>query len=316
MDLISIIVPIYNVEKFLDTCISSLVNQTYKKLEIILVDDGSEDNSGIICDKWASKDFRIKVIHKTNGGLSDARNVGLEEAKGKYVALVDSYDWIDLNYYETLYRELSKSKAQIAASGVTISYSNHEDKTRYNQKAGVYTPEEALRTIQNNEGFLAVAWNKLYKIELFQKIRYPYGIIHEDEFVTYRVVSHAECLVLCTDVFYHYRQREGSIMTEANCEKEKDVLDAYINRMILFKQKFPQLYLKDKYLFCLACYQIFQLAKDQNNVKIMCEVMKKRNEITVPISEFFKFSTKEKLYVLGSKWLLPLFYIATQWRKK
>lgn len=306
MDLISVIVPIYKVEPYLETCIISLVNQTYKELEIILVDDGSPDKCGEICDKWAKIDSRISVIHKHNGGLSDARNSGIEIARGKYIAFVDSDDWIDLNYYEILHNQLLKSHASIAASGVVFSYKDHEDKQMYNQKAGIYTSEEALKTIQNNEGFLAVAWNKLYLKELFKEIRYPYGIIHEDEFVTYRVISNASKLVLCPDALYHYRQRDGSIMTEGNCEKEKYVLDAYLERIDLFKKRYPSLYLKDKYLFCLECIHIFKLARMQKNVMVMHDVINKRSKITFSAKEMLRLPIKAKIYVLYSKWSLKL----------
>lgn len=314
MDLISIIVPIYDVEPFLEKCIISLVNQTYKELEIILVDDGSPDKCGDICDKWAKKDSRIRVIHKKNGGLSDARNMGIELSHGKYIAFVDSDDWIDLNYYEILHTQLSNNKASIVASGVALSYKDHEDILKYNSKPGLYTSEEALQTIQNNEGFLAVAWNKLYLKELFQNIRYPFGIIHEDEFVTYRLISKASKLVLCPDVLYHYRQRKGSIMTEGNCEKEKYVLNAYLERIKLFKEQYPSLYLKDKYLFCLACIHIFNLASEQKNLKVMLEVINKRKKITFSISEMLRLSIKAKMYVIVSKWKLPLLYVWLQRR--
>lgn len=316
MEIISIIVPIYKVEGYLDKCITSLVNQTYKNLEIILVDDGSPDNCGAICDAWAERDSRIKVIHKSNGGLSDARNAGLEVTTGEYVAFVDSDDWVELNYYEVLYKQLCKYNAKIAASGVIWAYEDHEEisGTRFATKS--YNSEEALYTIQNNEGFLAVAWNKLYARELFQKIRYPYGRIHEDEFVTYRIIAEAENLVLCQDVNYYYRQREGSIMAEPDCEKEVFVLDAYLERISMFRERYPELFLKDKCIFCLTCCYIFQLAKRQKNKKVMRQVVKKRREISFTVGELCKCTKKEKFYAVGTEWTLSLFCNVLQWRNK
>lgn len=316
--LISVIVPVYNVEPYLDRCVNSLVSQTYKNLEIILVDDGSTDASPKMCDNWAEKDKRIRVIHKNNGGAADARNAGLDLATGEYIAFVDSDDWIDLNYYEILYKQLIQSNAQIAASGVILSYDDHEDMTRYAQKAGIYTPEEALQTIQNNAGFLAVAWNKLYEKNIFQKMRFPCGVLYEDEFVIYRLMSRANRLVLCSEVYYHYQQRHGSVMTEnaVDCEKQKIVLEAYIERISFFKQKYPRLLLKDKCLFCLCCYNVFCLAQKQNNAQVMQEVRKKRKKISFSISEFFKLSAKEKIYVFGTRWLLPWMSRVAQWRNR
>lgn len=314
--LISVIVPVYNVEPYLDRCVNSLVSQTYKNLEIILVDDGSTDASPKMCDNWAEKDKRIRVIHKNNGGLSDARNIGIDASKGEYIAFVDSDDWIDLNYYETLYKQLIQSNAQIAASGVILSYDDYEDSERYSQKAGIYTSEEALQTIQNDAGFLAVACNKLYEKKLFQKLRYPHGVIHEDEFVTYRVMAYAKRMVLCPEVRYHYRQRDGSIMTKKKCEKEMSMLDAAIGRVEFFAQHYPNLLLKDKYGFCLCCYNIFCLAQKQHNAQVMQEVRKKRKKISFSVSEFFKLSTKEKIYVFGTRWLLPWMSRVAQWRNR
>ena len=125
LELISVIIPIYKVEEYLDHCIKSIVEQTYRKLEIILVDDGSPDKCPLKCDEWAERDGRIRVIHKKNGGLSDARNVGMSIATGSYISFIDSDDWISPDFYEKLYRSITESNAQIAASGIVWAYNDH-----------------------------------------------------------------------------------------------------------------------------------------------------------------------------------------------
>lgn len=315
-ELISIIVPVYKVEAFLEKCILSLINQSYTNLEIILVDDGSPDHCGDICDEWAKKDSRIKVIHKQNGGLSDARNAGIDIATGKYISFVDSDDWLSLDYYEILYDQIIMYNAKIAASGIVWVYDENDNNIHGKKmETKMYSAEEALETIQSNEGFFAVAWNKLYYRELFDDIRYPYGLIHEDEFVTYRLIAKAKTLTLCQKAKYFYRQRQGSIMATLDCQKEKNVLDAYLERIILFKKEYNRLYVRDKYLFCMACYTIFQLAKKQKNENVMKEVVEQRKKVSFNKKELKQFKMKEKIYIYGTKWNLPLFCKVLNWRK-
>lgn len=252
MQVISVIVPIYKVEKFLNKCIESLVNQSYENLEIILVDDGSPDSCPLICDDWASQDPRIVVIHKENGGLSDARNKGLDVATGEYISFVDSDDWLASDFYEVLIKAIQNEQAQIAASSITWVYDDRieKDPRQYSQK--VYTTEDAMGTLIQGNCFYAVAWNKLYHISLFEGIRFPVGKLHEDEFVTYKVMGCAEKLILCTETEYFYRQRSGSIMQEWSL-KHLDALDAFFERNNYLKIKFPRLYLRDKITFFNAC---------------------------------------------------------------
>ena len=166
--LISVIVPIYNTVEYLPRCVDSIRRQTYRNLEIILVDDGSPDRCPAMCDAWAEKDRRIKVIHKANGGLSDARNVGLQLAQGNYVAFIDSDDWIDLRFIEILYKAIVETEAEISACDIRKVYEESEERITSIDaiKVQLSTPREAIQDILYDCRFRTVVWNKLYKREI------------------------------------------------------------------------------------------------------------------------------------------------------
>lgn len=235
---ISIIVPIYNVEAYLERCVKSILNQTYRNIEVILVDDGSLDSCPQMCDEFAKKDCRVKVIHKLNGGLSDARNAGVRIATGDYVGFVDSDDWIDEDMYETLLRLAEESGAQIAEIGVKFCY---PDKTIYikSKYPGVYNKRAALSGFL--DGSLQVqgsVWGKLYKANIAKKFAFPVGRLHEDGFFTYRALYEADIYVLSDRCLYNYRQnRPGSIMTnKPKAKNYQDVIDAFEERNDFFKK--------------------------------------------------------------------------------
>lgn len=236
MPLISIIVPIYNVEEYLGKCVNSLLGQTIRDIEIILVNDGSTDSCAQICDAYASKDSRIKVIHKKNGGLSDARNSGIKIAKGKYIAFLDSDDWVELNCYEYLYNLIEEQNADIVQCDYVKVYKS-EDKIVFNKevKFAEYTGEEALNLLYGEQyPKTIVVWNKLYKKKIFDKIIFPKGFVHEDEFVTYKALHQAGKVIDSNLPLVGYRQREGSIMNKEFNVKRLDVLQAYIERREYF----------------------------------------------------------------------------------
>lgn len=223
-DLVSIIVPVYNVEKYLRQCIDSIINQTYKNIEIILVDDGSTDNSGKICDEYAKKDKRIKVIHKKNGGLSDARNVGIEKATGETLSFVDSDDFVEEDMIETMFNELIKKNVKIVVHGYYIKKAEKIAHKKINEEK-VISDMEAIKLCfcDNNFGFYV--WNKIYKKELFEKIRFPKGKNSEDRYVVPRLIKNAKEVYYNSSPIYYYLQRDESIVHS----KEKinfDALDA------------------------------------------------------------------------------------------
>ena len=210
--LVSIIVPIYKVEPYLRRCLDSIVNQTYTNLEIILVDDGSPDGCPQICDEYAARDKRIVVIHKDNGGLSDARNAGLDICKGEYISFVDSDDWTNENYIANLLDIITKNKADIAIAE-NIRTDGCSEPSKGNISINVYTPQNALKHLfsQNHIAF-TVSWGKLYKKSLFTSLRFPIGKYHEDEFTTYILFYKSKKIVYTSEILYYYYQRADSTM--------------------------------------------------------------------------------------------------------
>ena len=188
-DLITVVVPIYKVEKYLEKCIDSIIKQTYENLEIILVDDGSPDKCPQICDEYAKKDSRIKVIHKKNGGLSDARNAGIDIAKGEYITFVDSDDYIEKDYVEVLYDSIKENDSDMAIGSHKVIYENGTILNKETGEKSVLDAKTVLERILYDENIDLSAWAKLYKTELFEEIRYPKGRVFEDAATTYKLVD-------------------------------------------------------------------------------------------------------------------------------
>lgn len=231
---ISVIVPIYKVERYLNRCVESIVRQTYQNLEIILVDDGSPDRCPAICDAWARKDQRIRVIHKQNGGLSDARNAGIDLAKGGWLAFVDSDDYLELNMYERMLGEADDTQADMVICNFYWQSLITHKRVHFNDDK-TYTNMEYLNLFFVDKPVEStVAWNKLYKRELFfadEYIRYPVGKLHEDEFTTYKLIYSAKTIRVISDALYHYVQREKSIMssfTTKNLQNSIEAIKEYI----------------------------------------------------------------------------------------
>lgn len=230
--LISVIVPVYNVEKYLQDCVESIINQTYKNLEIILVDDGATDTSGKLCDEFAIKDNRIKVIHKTNGGLSDARNAGLDVARGEYISFIDSDDWIAPDMYEKMMAAISEYEVDLCCAGRYDVYDGTKFEGLCPRENGKITSSDFLKRMLIAEECDVSVWDKLFKKELFDGIRFPFGEINEDAAVIHLVVDRARFVGIITDRVYNYRHRAGSITTTSFSERNfilikhaKDILD-------------------------------------------------------------------------------------------
>lgn len=224
--LVSIIIPVYNVEKYLLACVNSVVNQTYKCLEIILVDDGSTDSSGRICDECAKLDSRIKVIHKTNGGLSDARNAGIDAATGEYLAFVDSDDIIHTRFVEMLYALANYLNADISS----VEFKNFYDEETLDLeeilvgKTMILQSEEAIDKILYQNILDNSACNKLYDRRLFDGLRFPIGKLYEDLAIFYKVYERAKKVVHRREAYYFYRLRRDSITGNFSLRRT-DVLD-------------------------------------------------------------------------------------------
>ncbi len=237
-ELISIIIPIYKVEEYLDECITSVVNQTYSNLEIILVDDGSPDNCPQMCDEWAMRDSRIKVIHKENGGLSDARNTGIDIASGECIAFVDSDDFIKLDMLEKLHAALVTKDTDIAACGILTC--EGDKKTSWGCKDLVGTPEQIYALLYNDTAYPVSALNKLYRRSCWEILRFPVGKTCEDAFTTYQLIHNARQIVMIPEALYCYRIRPNSIMTSAFSLKKMDEEEAWRCNYEFMEQHYPQ----------------------------------------------------------------------------
>lgn len=261
MDLISVIIPIYKVEKYLKKCINSVLNQTYSNLEIILVDDGSPDNCRKICDNYKKKDKRIKVIHKKNGGLSDARNKGIAIAQGKYISFIDSDDYIEKNMIELLYNNLKKENADISICNY-YTFNEEQEKLEKEspdtakQEIEIFNSQSALKKLMSKNSFGDYAWNKLYSAKLFSKVKYPVGKKMEDLGTTYKLFLLSNKIVYTNKKLYNYLQRNGSIANSKTESLMKDRMDLAIDRYNNIKKIYPYMLENNAFLLsaCVDSY--------------------------------------------------------------
>lgn len=239
---VSVIVPIYKVEKYLEACVDSIIGQTYDNLEIILVDDGSPDRCGAICDSYLEKDSRIKVIHKDNGGLSDARNAGIDIATGDYYYFVDSDDILPDHSIMTMYRLMQDNDAQMVIGGFerfmdgeTKPFFSTEDEGLW---LHVYDREEAFQDFYRDG---CQAWAVLYQRHIHEKLRFPKGEINEDEAIIFHILENCTTVVVTNQVVYSYRCREESITTTAFHPKKMVWIDHCADNLEFIRQKHPAL---------------------------------------------------------------------------
>lgn len=240
--MISVIVPIFGVEPFLDECVLSLLRQTYEDLEIILVDDGSPDCCDKICDHYAALDPRVRVIHKESSGPSDARNAGLEAANGEYIGFVDSDDYISSDMFETLHSLLVNNNSDISICGHV--------KTSHRGKPRLYLPRKKVRIMESEEAlskmlqlglYESFVWNKLFKRELFDTIRFPSGHLYEDLYTTYKLIDKADRIAYSKEVKYFYRQRIGSLLHTVYSSKYYDYVQASLDVREFIESKYPKI---------------------------------------------------------------------------
>ena len=239
---ISIIVPVYNVEAYLEKCVESILKQTYTNLEILLVNDGSTDKSGELCDKLALRDHRIRVIHKENGGLSDARNRGIDEASSNLIGFIDSDDYIDEDMYETLYRQMVASKADLSMCGHYDVYHQIPEKQVAEIKTWELMPEEAIKMVMEAKILSVTAVNKLYKKALFEQLRFRIGKIAEDAFIMVDLIHQCSKVVATNEKKYYYVHRENSITTQKFSLKFLNVIEAYEQNAKIISENYPDLY--------------------------------------------------------------------------
>ncbi len=240
-DKISVIVPVYNVSDYLVRCVDSLLKQTYSNLEILLIDDGSTDASGKLCDELAERDSRIKVIHQINQGLSGARNTGLDNATGEYVFFCDSDDFIDEATLDYMYNKLRRDQADVVACGFSQVWDDYAESGREelftSANPGVYSGHKAVIQMMTKNNICTVAWNKLYKRSLFDDVRFPVGALHEDEATVYKLLYGAKIVSYTPEPFYKYYQRDAGIMGGGLSLRGEHLVTALKDRMSFFEGK-------------------------------------------------------------------------------
>ena len=301
MHKISIIIPIYNVEQYLPQCLDSVINQTYHNLEIILVNDGSTDSCPQICDAYAAIEKRIKVIHKPNGGLSDARNAGMNCATGELISFVDSDDLLSPHFFQKLFQALATHNADIAECEFK-KFANEEEIKYFPDKAEssikVFESEKMMEALFKGPLHVMV-WNKLYKIALVRGKLFPVNRISEDVFWTYRIYGEAIKTVKINEELYFYRLRDDSIMGSRYSIKRLDSLDAYEEQIDYLKKKFPNLVQDVRKAYCFLLIDNYiqlklnhDLDSDRFHRNIILEKIKNYNYWT----EFKKWKWKDVIW--------------------
>lgn len=296
---ISIIVTVYNVERYLEKCIESILKQTFKDFELILVDDGSSDNSGKICDDYSKKDKRIKVIHTQNGGVSSARNIGLDLAEGEYIGFVDSDDFISPNMFNELYNMIKKNNYDLAICDF-LKVKHDELVCNTYEESDIVKEFNGLSILDELYGpyniHFVVPWGKLYKKELFNELRYDLGKLCEDEYIVHRILYKCNKVIYSGKIMYYYVQRENSIMSTISSKRIIDFNGALKDRINFFKD--------------IGCFSLHQKAVDSYAVFLIgeyrraCDLQNKlllyssiRKRIYI-ILKSKKFSLKEKLSIV------------------
>ena len=239
-DIISVVIPIFNAEKYLCKCLDSVVAQTYKDLEIILVDDGSYDESGTICDEYAKIDSRIKVIHKKNGGASSARNAGIKVASGQYITFADSDDWLAKDMYGEMYNASITYDADTVVTGY-FRVRGNQMRAHFFERDTVYTAEEALALLIQNDWMKNYSWNKLYKRSLYEGVSYPEGEIFEDIPVAYKLFEKSNRVVVLSACKYYYFLHKGSAVTTTTYKDYLDYCMGHQNRYKDLSVRHPEL---------------------------------------------------------------------------
>ena len=297
--LISVIVPIYNIENYVKRCIDSIIHQTYTNLEIILVDDGSTDSSGQMCDEYAKNDARVKVIHKENGGLSDARNAAIDIAKGKWITFVDGDDFLTASAIDSMYRAKKITGAQIACCLYKLAYEGQHtefNETYDKRKISSYSCEEALEKMLRRSEFDVSAWAKLYDYDLFTGVRYPKGELYEDLGTTYKLFDKAVNIALIRIDGYGYFVRSESIQQSKFTKSKMAELYFAKEQKEYIDSRFPELEMATTDKLISSCFHILfsvmeqkGFEKEQNEVKQLILTNRKRLIISKGTSRKTRF---------------------------
>ena len=271
-DLISIVIPVYKVEKYLEKCIESVLKQTYTNLQIILVDDGSPDNCGKICDEYAKRDSRIDVIHKVNGGLSEARNVGISKAKGRYIGFVDSDDYIKENMYEILLNLIKEYNADASICNLYDVIEGKEYIRNKNNGIQEYSRLDILKEVLLDKNIQSYAWNKLYKKELFDEVKYPIGKKYEDIGTTFYIFEKCNKIVVTSEPEYYYLKRSDSLVNNVTESTVFDYMELILQRYLYINDNIKELKQYNDY------YLVRTLLTANNDIKELKQIEEKTKQ--------------------------------------
>lgn len=310
-ELVSVIIPVYNVEAYLRECVDSIVNQTYKNLEIILVDDGSTDNSGKMCDEYAKKDNRIKVFHKTNGGQSDARNFGIEVATGDYLYFLDSDDAVPKCAIKKLVDCCKRESADVSFSGIKRFARNLPNMQQYDASSLTLNEIETIRKMLLNDGCGHEPVAKLYKKTIWENERFPKGQIYEDYATLYKVISKCEKIVHLKESLYWYRIRTGSTMHSKLTSKNMQLLDIADEVTKYLKENVPDVENEAKYLQMVTYLKLMKGILD-NGFSAFPEEQARIKNYVASCRPLLKMKFARKKDIIKAKSLLfskHLFYV-------
>lgn len=292
MEKISVIMPVYNIENYLTRALECLINQTFKDLEIILIDDGSTDESGKICDKYQKKDSRFKVIHQKNSGVSVARNVGLKAATGKYIGFVDSDDVISLEMYEVLYRNIKSILADVSVCNYQSFSEAVPTLINNDNRLVCYTGNEVIKDLISDGKITNFLWNKLFKKELFNEIIFPEGKIYEDMYVLPKIFEKAKKVCYTESKLYGYYQRSNSYVNNYTMIKNENYLD-FCNEIYNYLLKYHDLYHELEIYRCFSIYSAFLQAAKSRSKEI---ITSKRMQVELKkFRKYFKINSKFEL---------------------
>ena len=303
MPTISVIVPVYKVEPYIRKCVDSILGQTFSDIQVILVDDGSPDQCGKICDEYAKQDNRVEVIHKENGGLSDARNVGIKKVSGDYIIFVDSDDWLHRDMIKILADIRMETNADIVeCKAKKVTEYVKDDSINFKEiNIRQFSSREALEALIDENILKQTVWNKLYKKDVIDCIQFEYGKYHEDEFWTYQVLARAEKIIFVDIELYYYFQRNDSIMGQAFSLNRLDAIEGRYRRLEFLKRYYNEKEFEvKKNLFFLILYygQQALMKKEKKEIKIYFKTAKEYlSKINFTTEQIREFSFCERIWV-------------------
>lgn len=307
--MISVIVPVYNVEKYLERCVKSIAAQTYKDLEILLIDDGSTDKSGEMCDEFLQTDSRIKVFHKQNGGLSDARNYGIEHSAGEFISFVDSDDYIDEKMLETLHRLITENDADLAVCSAMDVFEGKEVTQVKEIKEFNLNKVESYKYMLRGDG-IPSACNKLYKRQTVGDVRFPVGKLYEDGFFTPQILKKVEKTAVTSKPMYYYFRRADSITTKPFRKGDLDVIEAYDKCVKQVKELCPEALPYAEFRYRNAYFNVLDkmlMRDDCKEIPEYKQVVKYLKKHTAQIVKDPGFGKMRRIAAVALKFSVPLY---------